>query len=94
MFAIGFIPSKCLFHVGSAAHILGYGGAGTEVVQSVAKLALKGPNKIMLEKPKIFSEFCVSAPTMVEFRDCETARYCSKHFLLGETKNAQNRNFL
>jgi hypothetical protein len=48
---------------------LGYGGSGTEVVQSVAKLAPKGPNKIMSEKPKIFSELCVLASTMVEFRD-------------------------
>jgi len=45
------------------------GGSGTEVVQSVAKLAPKGSNKIMLEKPKIFSPFCVLVSTVVEFRD-------------------------
>jgi hypothetical protein len=39
------------------------------MVQIVAKLAPKGSNKIMLEKPKIFSEFCVLASTMVAFRD-------------------------
>ena len=61
------ITCKCLFHVSSAAHILGYGGSGIEVAESVAKLAPKGPNKIMLEKPKIFSEFCVLASTMVDF---------------------------
>jgi hypothetical protein len=48
---------------------LDYGGSGTEVVHSVTKLALEGPNKIMLEEGKIFSEFCVLASTMVEFRN-------------------------
>jgi hypothetical protein len=44
-------------------------GSVNEEVQSVAKLAPKGPHKIMLEKPEIFSEFCVLASTMVEFTD-------------------------
>jgi len=39
---------------------LGYGVSGTEVVQSAAKLAPKCPNKIMLEKPKIFLVMCLS----------------------------------
>jgi len=67
--AFTFRTHKCVSHVSSAAHILGCGGSGTEVVQSAAKLAPKGSNKIMLEKTKIFSQFCVLVSTVVEFRD-------------------------
>jgi hypothetical protein len=60
---------KRIFHVRSAAHILDCGVSGTEVVQSVAKLAPKSPNDTKLEKTKTHSELSDLASSFVELRD-------------------------